>query len=92
MQHAKDTTTNPEGSGEKSAAPAGYVGYGVCDPLEKEIGKVQRVLGKVQRVFANASGGLEYVRVKTGLFGMKSFLLPVQDVTVDEERRILVLS
>lgn len=84
MRHAPDKTTSPEESGESSGGPEEYIGYGVCDPLEKEI-------GKVQKVFANGSGGPEYVRVKMGLFGTKSVLLPVQDVVVDEERRILVL-
>jgi hypothetical protein len=39
----------------------------------------------------NWSGEPEYVRVNAGFFGFKSFLLPVQTVVVDEQRRILVL-
>jgi len=39
----------------------------------------------------NGSGGAEYAEVKVGLFGMKMVLIPVQTVSVDTERRFLVL-
>jgi hypothetical protein len=39
----------------------------------------------------NGSGGPEYAEVKVGLFGMKTLLIPVQIVSVDAERRFLVL-
>jgi hypothetical protein len=39
----------------------------------------------------NWSGEPEYISVSVGFFGFKSVLLPVQDVVVDEQRRILML-
>jgi hypothetical protein len=39
----------------------------------------------------NGSGGAEYAEVKVGLFGLRTVLIPVQTVTVDAERRFLVL-
>ena len=66
------------------AAPEEFVGYRVCDPLDKEV-------GIVEELFVNGDGEPEYIRVKIGLFGMKSVLLPVQMVAVDDERRALVL-
>ena len=65
-------------------APEELVGYRVCDPLDKEV-------GTVEELFVNGEGEPEYIRVKIGLFGLKSVLLPVQLVAVDDERRVLVL-
>jgi hypothetical protein len=62
----------------------GYVGYKVCDPRGQKI-------GRAEKLFLNGSDEPEYIRVKTGLFGFKTVLIPVQTVTVDEERRALVL-
>jgi hypothetical protein len=39
----------------------------------------------------HAYGEPEYVRVKTGLFGLKDNLIPVTSIAVDEERRTLTL-
>ena len=64
--------------------PAESTGFWLCDPQEKRI-------GMVEKIFANWSGEPEYIRVSVGFFGFKSVLLPVQDVAVDEQRRILVL-
>ena len=61
-----------------------YAKYKVCDPIGRRI-------GRTERVFANGGGEPEYLEVKMGLFGLKSVLLPVQSVAVDEERRALVL-
>jgi len=61
-----------------------YAKYKVCDPSGRRI-------GRTERVFANGRGEPEYIRVKMGLFGLKTVLLPVQSVFVDEERRALVL-
>jgi hypothetical protein len=61
-----------------------YAKYKVCDPSGRKI-------GRTERVFANGRGEPEYIRVKMGLFGLKTVLLPVQSVAVDEERRALVL-
>ncbi len=59
-------------------------GYMVCDPRRERI-------GRAERFFLNGSGEPEYIRVKTGLFGFRRVLIPVQTVAVDEERRALVL-
>jgi rRNA processing protein Gar1 len=61
-----------------------YKKYKVCDPSGRRI-------GRTERVFANGRGEPEYIKVKLGLFGLKTVLLPVQSVFVDEERRALVL-
>jgi len=45
----------------------------------------------LKRLFLNGSGGAEYAEVKVGLFGMKTVLIPLQTVSVDAERRSLVL-
>ena len=61
-----------------------YAKYRVCDPSGRRI-------GRTERVFANGRGEPEYIKVKVGLFGLKTLLLPVQSVVVNEERRALVL-
>ena len=61
-----------------------YTKYKVCDPIGRRI-------ARTQRVFANGRGEPEYIEVKMGLFGLKTVLIPVQSVFVDEERRALVL-
>jgi hypothetical protein len=45
----------------------------------------------LKSLFLNESGGAEYAEVKVGLFGVKTVLIPVQTVSVDAERRSLVL-
>jgi hypothetical protein len=59
-------------------------GYAVYDPLGQKI-------GRAEKVFVNWNKECEYVRVRIGLFGRKSVLIPVQLAEVDDERRILVL-
>jgi hypothetical protein len=71
-------------SSQRFAGPEEYAGFWLCDPREKRI-------GMVEKLFVNWSGEPEYIRVNMGFFGFKSVLLPVQDVAVDEQRRILVL-
>jgi hypothetical protein len=71
-------------SSQRFAGPEEYAGFWLCDPREKRI-------GMVEKLFVNWSGEPEYIRVSVGFFGFKSVLLPVQNVTVDEKRRILVL-
>ena len=39
----------------------------------------------------NGSGEPEYISVRMGFFGFRSLLLPVQDIAVNEQRRMLVL-
>ena len=69
---------------QRFARPEEYVGFWLCDPREKRI-------GMVKKLFVNWSGEPEYISVMMGFFGFKSVLLPVQNVAVDEQRRILVL-
>jgi PRC-barrel domain len=78
------TAVSRKGSGSSIWALEEYVGYKVCDPRGQKI-------GRAEKVFLNGSGEPEYIRVKTGLFGYKTVLLPVQAAAVDEERRALVL-
>lgn len=69
---------------ERFEAPSQYAGYKV---LDREGHKV----GSVLEPFVNLHDEPEYVRVKLGLFGLRTALLPVEIVTVDERRRALVL-
>ena len=78
------TAANPEESTARFATPEEYVGYKVLDPRNQRIGSVKELL-------VNASKELEYIRVRVGLLGLKSVLIPVQSVWVDEKRRILLL-
>jgi hypothetical protein len=71
-------------SSQTAAGPEEYAGFWLCDPREKRI-------GTVEKLFVNVANEPEYIRVRMGFFGFKSVLLPVQDITVDEQRRILVL-
>jgi hypothetical protein len=45
----------------------------------------------LERLFLNETGGPEYAEVRIGLLGMKTVLIPLQTVTADAERPILVL-
>ena len=82
------TATRAVGRGawpvERFETPQQCAGYWVRDPRGRKI-------GKLKKLFLNGSGGAEYAEVKVGLFGMKTVLIPVQTVTVDTERRFLVL-
>ena len=64
--------------------PERYAGYAVCDPRGQKI-------GRAERFFVNGSGDPEYIRVKMGLLGFKTVLIPVQAIAADEEQRTLVL-
>ena len=78
------TAVSRKESGGSIWAYGEYVGYTVCDPRGQKI-------GRVEKLFLNGSGEPEYIRVKMGLFGSKTVLIPVQTVAADEERRALVL-
>ena len=69
---------------ERFETPEQCAGYWVCDPRGRRI-------GRLKRLFLNESGEPEYAEVKVALFGMKTVLIPLQTVTVDAERRFLVL-
>ncbi len=70
--------------GGSIGGPERYAGYAVCDPQGRKI-------GCAEQFFVNGSGEPEYIRVKMGLLGFKTVLIPVQAVAADEERRTLVL-
>ena len=69
---------------ERFETPKQCAGYRVCDPLGREI-------GRLKRLYLNESGGPEYAEVKVGLFELRTILIPLQSVTVDDELRFLVL-
>ena len=69
---------------ERFETPQQCAGYWVSDPRGRKI-------GRLKRLFLNGSGGPEYAEVKVGFFGLKRVLIPVQTVSVDAERRFLVL-
>ena len=61
----------------RAAATNNGSGYSVHDPVGQKI-------GIVERVFANSDGEPEYIRLRIGLCGTKTVLIPVQFV---ENRR-----
>ena len=83
-QTATRTATRCAWPVERFETPQQCAGYWVRDPRGQTI-------GRLKRFFLNESGGAEYAEVKVGLFGMKTILIPIQTVTVDAERRFLVL-
>ena len=79
-----ELVTHPAELRDRFEKPEGYVGYRLCDPLGQKV-------GGVEELFVNARGEPEYIRVRMGLLGLKSVLLPVESVAVGEERRVLFL-
>ena len=75
---------NLRGFGDPLETPEKCVGYRVCDPLGQKI-------GTVEKIFVNGDGEPEYVRVEIGLLGVKSVLIPVVSVSVDEKRKVITL-
>lgn len=75
---------SPQESTERVDTPERYAGYTLRDPLGQK-------LGRVESVFVNWDGLPEYVRVKLGIFGLKSVLIPVLSVAADEARQTLTL-
>lgn len=70
--------------GGRLRTPGEYVGYEVLDPMGQKI-------GTADELFVNANDEPEYVRIRMGFLGLKSVLLPVETVAVDNQRRTLVL-
>ncbi len=64
--------------------PEEYYGYRVIDPEGRKV-------GTVKELFKSADDGLDYVEIKTGPFGLRSVLIPVGLVAVDDEREALLL-
>jgi hypothetical protein len=48
-------------------------------------------IGSAEKLFVNESHEPEYNRVRIGLFGLKSVLIPVGVIVIDEEYQTLVL-
>ncbi len=86
MSQQTATRAVPKGAWpvERFETPKQCAGYGVRDPRGRKI-------GRLKRLFLNESGGAEYAEIKVGLLGLKTVLIPLQSVTVDAERRFLVL-
>jgi hypothetical protein len=45
----------------------------------------------VKELFVNAYDEPEYIRMKMGLLGLRTVLIPVQSIRVNEEQRTFVL-
>lgn len=73
-----------EKSGERFEVPEKYVGYKVCDPLGKKI-------GRVAELSTNEYGEPESVRVWTGFFKLRCVLISTVLIEVDKERRTVTL-
>ena len=84
MPHIADKAENGRKPGVQVEAGDGCAGYELRDPLGQKI-------GSVERLFVNDRGEPEYIRVKMGLLGLKSALIPVQFVEVHKEQRIIAL-
>ena len=65
-------------------APEECVGYRVLDPEGREI-------GTVKELFKSADNGLDYVEVRTGFLKLRSVLIPVDLVAVDDAQEALLL-
>jgi hypothetical protein len=61
-----------------------YADYRVLDPQGREI-------GRVREVFKSADDGFDYVEVGSGFLGLRSALIPVGLVAVDDENEALLL-
>jgi ribosomal 30S subunit maturation factor RimM len=85
MFYTTRTTVDPrEVPGGRFEAFEEYAGYEVRDPVGQK-------LGSVENLFVNDGGKPEYIRVKIGLFGHKTVLIPITFVAIDKEQRTLVL-
>lgn len=69
---------------EKGTPETHAAGYAVHDPLGREV-------GRVEKLYVNRAGDPEYVMTKIGPLGLRSVLLPVQGVELDEAQRVLRL-
>jgi len=81
---AAHTAVSPREPRSRLEAPEKYYDYVVRDPEGRKI-------GRVKELFAAVHGEPQYVRVRVGFFGLRSVLIPVCFVTIDEERRALTL-
>ncbi len=79
-----ESVTGPAELRDRFEKPEGYAGFGLCDPLGQKV-------GSVKQLFVNPRGEPEYIRVRIGLLGLRSILLSVESVTIDQERQALFL-
>ena len=77
-------TTNRRALRGGFGAPETYAGYRDLDPEGRK-------LGSVRELFVNAYDEPEYVRMRMGLLRLRTALIPVQSITVNEEKRTFVL-
>jgi hypothetical protein len=78
------TTTNRDRSRGLHRVRSDYVGYVVRDPEGRRI-------GTARQVFANGRGEPEYISVRMGLLRLRSALIPVGFVRIDEQQRHFTL-
>ena len=78
------TTTNRERPPNPHREPKDHAGYAVCDPEGRRI-------GTARQVFANGRGEPEYIRVRIGFLRLRSALIPVGFVRIDEQHRVFTL-
>jgi hypothetical protein len=69
---------------ERFLEPQEWTGYEVYDPLGQKIGQAEEIL-------VNTSDAPEYIRVRMGLLGPKTVLMPVHLAAADAERRVIEL-
>ncbi len=74
-----------EARGAYIEAEEACAGYTALDPLRQEI-------GVVEELFTNGDGEPKYLRVKIGLLGRRSLLIPVGRIILNRERRTLTLA
>jgi hypothetical protein len=86
MPHTQTATRTAKGAWpiDWFEAPKQCAGYRVRDPRGRKV-------GRLKRLYLNESGGPEYAEVKVGFFGLRTILIPLLTVTVDDELRFLVL-
>ena len=84
MPHIADKAASGRKPNDLIEAAEECAGYKLQDPLGQKI-------GSVEKLFVNCRGEPEYIRVKMGLLGLKSALIPTQFVEVQREQRIIVL-
>lgn len=64
--------------------PEACEGYEILDAVGRNV-------GRAEKVFVNDHAEVEHVQVKTGLLGWKPLLLPVEMLSIDDEKRTLSL-
>ena len=78
------TMQDRRNSTDRFESPEKYVGYALCDPQGREV-------GRVNRLFLNDYDEPEYIEVRMGLFGRKVVLIPVTGVALNDGKKTLVL-